>query len=209
MSTAKKFTFDTVFAAKGDVVSEAARARQKKVLTTAELDQLRAYARAEGVSSGEVQALEAIAAGALQAAETLRSVLAQSRRDLEQVRAEAVELAFTVARALARSAVAALPVADVEQALRASLHQAIGEPRVVLRASPQVAEALAPRIADIAHEEGFDGRVQVIAEPHLQGADCRIEWRGGGTERSEAALEEAVGELITRRFSNAEHTTEE
>lgn len=208
MSPAKKFTFDTVFATKGDVISEAARARQKKILTVAELDQLRADARAEGVSSGEVQALEAIAAGAREAAEVLRTVLAKSRRDLEQLRGEAVELAFTAARALAHSAITAFPHADVELALRESLHQAIGEPRVVLRASPAVAEALAPRIAEIAHEEGYEGRVQISAEMHLHGADCRIEWRGGGTERSEAALEAAVSELITRRFSNAAHTEE-
>ena len=209
MSTAKKFTFDTVFSARSDIVSEAARARQKKILTVAELDQLRAEARAEGVTAGEVQALEAIAAGTREAAETLRAVLGQARRDLEDLRSEAVELAFAAARALARSAVAAMPVADVELALRESLHQAIGEPRVVLRASPAVAEALAPRIADIAHEEGYDGRVQISADSSLHGADCRIEWRGGGTERSSAALEAAVGELITRRFSNADHTSTE
>ncbi|HEY5238405.1 MAG TPA: hypothetical protein VIJ62_08510 [Rhizomicrobium sp.] len=209
MSAVKKFTFDTVFGAKGDIISEAARSRQKKILTVAELEQLRADARAEGVSAGEVQALEAIAAGARQAGDALRQAIAQSQRDLDQLRADAVKLGFAAARALARSAVAAMPVADVELALRESLHQAIGEPRVLLRASPEVAEALAPRIAEIAHEEGYEGRVQVTAEPGLRAADCRIEWRGGGTERSEAALEEAVSELITRRFSNAEHMSTE
>jgi flagellar assembly protein FliH len=208
MSTAKKFTFDTVFGAKSDIVSEAARSRQKKILTVAELEQLHAEARAEGVAAGEVKAMEAIAAGAREAAETLRSVLAQTRRDLEQLRADAVELGFTAAKALAARALDAFPTADVEQALRQSLHQAIAEPRVVLRTSPKVAEALASRIAEIAHEEGFDGRVQISAEPNFRGADCRIEWRGGGTERCEASLEAAISELITRRFSNA-HTTEE
>ena len=83
------------------------------------------------------------------------------------------------------------------------MHQAIGEPRLTLRAAPQVAEALNDRIAEIAHEEGFDGRVQISADPALANADCRIEWRGGGAERAEAALEAAIDTLIARHFSNA------
>jgi len=68
-----------------------------------------------------------------------------------------------------------------------------------------VAEALQPRIAEIAQEEGYEGRVQISADPNIRGADCRIEWRGGGAERSEAALEAALAELISRRFSHIHH----
>ena len=46
-------------------------------------------------------------------------------------------------------------------------------------------EVLEPRLAEIAHEEGYDGRVMIAADPAMTGADCRIEWRGGGAERSE------------------------
>ena len=39
-------------------------------------------------------------------------------------------------------------------------------------------------------------------DPTISGADCRIEWRGGGSERSEAAIEAALDALIARRFSS-------
>ncbi len=42
----------------------------------------------------------------------------------------------------------------------------------------------------------------IAADPAMQGADCRIEWRGGGAERSEQTIEEALNALIVRRFSN-------
>jgi len=42
--------------------------------------------------------------------------------------------------------------------------------------------------------------VQVSPDATLQRADCRIEWRGGGAERAEAALEAALQELIARNF---------
>jgi flagellar assembly protein FliH len=41
----------------------------------------------------------------------------------------------------------------------------------------------------------------MAADPGISGADCRIEWRGGGSERSEAAIEAALDALIARRFS--------
>jgi flagellar assembly protein FliH len=85
-------------------------------------------------------------------------------------------------------------------ALREAMHQAIGEPKLVLKASPVVADALAPRIAEIAHEEAFEGRVLVSADPQLARADCRIEWRGGGAERAEAAIEAQLKDVIARNL---------
>jgi flagellar assembly protein FliH len=204
-ASATKFTFDTVFVASNNVASDAARARQKKPMTQAEIDIVRAEARAEGATSGEVRAAEAIATAINEAANALRLVLQRSHSDIEIVRAEAAKLALVAARTLARSALDALPSSEVEAALRESLHQAIGEPRIVLRASAKVAEALQSRIAEIAHEEGYEGRVQISVDPTISGADCRIEWRGGGVERSETTLEAALADVVARRFSHIHH----
>ena len=83
------------------------------------------------------------------------------------------------------------------------MHQAIGEPRLTLRAAPAVIAVLEARVEAIAQEEGYEGRVLIAADPAITGADCRIEWRGGGSERSEAAIEAALDVLIARRFSNS------
>jgi flagellar assembly protein FliH len=202
-----KFDFDTEFRGAGDVVSNAARGRLKKTLTEDELDQLRADAHSEGLKSGETRALEAVAQGVKETAAVIRQTLAQTQRDIEKVREEAAQIAFVVARKLVPIALDALPAADVEQALRETLHQAIGEPRVVLRANPRVIEALNGQLAEIAHEEGYEGRLVAAADPTIKGADCRIEWRGGGAERNEAAMEEALAAMIARRFSQSSHST--
>ena len=62
-------------------------------------------------------------------------------------------------------------------------------------------EILEPRLTDIAHEEGYEGRVLIVADPAMKTGDCRIEWRGGGGERSEQAIEDALSALIAHRFS--------
>jgi flagellar assembly protein FliH len=202
MTASTKYTFDVEFRPEGDLVSNAARARQKKAYSTEEIDALSARARESGMKSGQVRAAEAQAGEIAQLVGVLKDVVTRSGHATETLRREAAMLALGAARKLAGAAVDQLPAADVEEALRDALHQAIGEPRVVLHASPKVAEILKARLAEIAHEEGFEGRVIVAGEHGLTNADCRIEWRGGGAERSEDAIASAIAELIARRFSN-------
>jgi flagellar assembly protein FliH len=196
-----KFKFDTEFREDGDRVSMAARARAKKALSQDEIDHMCAKARGEGMKSGEARAQEAVAAAVREMAQILRQALERTQHDIEELREESAALALAIARKLSGVALEVLPAADVERALRDALHQAIGEPRIVLRAAPRVVEALEGRVAEIAHEEGYEGRIIVSADPAIKGADCRIDWRGGGLERSEAAIESAVNALIARRFS--------
>ena len=200
-STAK-FTFDTEFRGPSDVASDAARARQKKTMTVEEIETMRADAQAEGTQAASVRAAENIeqAASALVAA--LKAALDRSHGEIESVRAEAAALALAAAKKIAPAALAALPAGDVEAALRQAMHQAIAEPRITLRAAPVVTEVLESRLADIAHQEGYEGRVLIAADPAMTGADCRIEWRGGGAERNESIIEEALSALISRHFSH-------
>jgi flagellar assembly protein FliH len=199
---ARKFTFDTEFRDQRDVVSEAARARQKKTLTTQELEAMCAKAEATGTQAATVRAAENIERTISAMVIALRAALDQSKVEVENVRAEAATIALAAAKKIAAAALEAAPTGEVENALRQAMHQAVGEPRVILRASAEVVAALEGRVNDIAHEEGYDGRVMLAVDPAIRGGDCRIEWRGGGSERSEAVIESAIGALITRYFSN-------
>ena len=209
MTVARKFNFDVEFCSDRELHSHTARDRQKKNLTQEELDLLCANARAEGTQTGEVQALEAMATEARNAAQAVREALMKMSQEFDSIRAEAAQIALAMARKLARAALAPAPDAEVAAALREAMHQAIGEPRILLRASPSVAKALSGQLGEIAHEEGYEGRVQISEDPSLQSADCRIEWRGGGAERSEAAIETIIAALIARRFTQTDIAKEQ
>jgi flagellar assembly protein FliH len=202
MSAAKKFTFDTEFTGSEDRPAPAAHARQKKTLTNAELEGLQASAFSEGETNAQARATDALERTIAALTISIRAALDNSHAEVEAVRDDAARLALAMAKRIAPAALAALPTGDVEIALRQAMHQAIAEPRITLRAAPAVAEILEPRLADIAHEEGYEGRVAVAADPSMTGADCRIEWRGGGAERSESAIEDALTALIAHRFSS-------
>lgn len=200
-SGARKFTFDTEFQGEKDRPSEAARGRQRQTLTMDEIERLQAEAHTAGADNAQARATESVERSLAALTIAIRAALDTSHAEIEMLRDEAARLALAMARKIAPAALAALPAGDVENALRQAMHQAIGEPRITLRAAPVVVEALEPRLTDIAHEEGYEGRLMIAADPAMTGADCRIEWRGGGAERSEAVIEEALTALITRRFS--------
>jgi flagellar assembly protein FliH len=196
-----KFTFDTEFHAGGERRTAEAERRQKKTLTIEEIETLQATAHAEGQSSAAARSAEAIERAIAALTIAVRASAGQAHAEIEAVRAEAAAIALAAARKLAPAAIAALPHADVEIALREAMHQAIGEPRLTLRTSPDIAALIEPRLTDIAQEEGYDGRIHVTADPHFTGADCRIEWRGGGAERSFEAIADALAQIIDQRFS--------
>jgi len=196
-----KFTFDTEFVDGAERRSADAERRQKKTLTIKEIESLQADAQAEGRADAAARALEAQERAIAALSIAVRAVTGQIHAEIEGVRAEAATIALACAARLAPAAIAALPHADVEAALREAMHQAIGEPRLTLRASPEIIALVEPRLTEIAHEEGYDGRVHAIADPQVAGADCRIEWRGGGAERSFEAIEAALAQVIEQRFS--------
>ncbi len=205
---ATKFTFDTVFGSERARQREAVRANPRRTFTEAEVEALVDAARARGAGEGEARAGELLTEAVRDAAHAMRETAARAAEQMEGIRAESSALALALARKLAGAALDSCPHGEVERALRVAMHQAMGEPRIVLRAAPGVADILGPRIAEIAHEEGFEGRVQLSADSSLHRADCRIEWRGGGAERAEAAIAAALDELITRRFHGASRNAE-
>jgi flagellar assembly protein FliH len=200
--TVQKFTFDTEFREGREIVSDAARARQRKSLTQEEIDAIGVKARAEGLKSGEVRAAEKTAAAVEACARAVREALSRCQGDIDTVRENATKIAVAVARKLAGAALAACPEAEIERTFREAIRQATGEARIVLRTAPNVVDVLAPRIEDIARQEGHQGDVAISADPTLAAPDCRIEWPGGGLERNLGKIDATIDDLIARRFAN-------
>jgi flagellar assembly protein FliH len=197
-----KFTFDTHF---GGEVPEALpgrnEARSRRTYSAEEIEFMREQAHAEGMQSGEVRAKQALVASIAQISAAIMRVIQAMDADVEEVRKKATQFAMAAARHLAGAALDAAPQKEIEAVLREAAHQAIGEPRIVLRLAPQAADALAEEAASLAHLEGFEGRVQVVADRNFTGADCRVEWRGGGIERLQEILETHLADLVAQRFS--------
>jgi flagellar assembly protein FliH len=200
MDKAVKFTFDTHFDGAGphDARKDS---RSRKTYSAEEIEQITCEAREEGRKDGNVRAAQAMAVSIGQVAAAVFAAIEAMDAEVEIIRAEAAGLAVSAAKTLARAALASAPEAEIAQALQVALHQAIGEPRVVVSTAHALAQQIEERAAEIALREGFEGRMQFVADAGLAGADCRIEWRGGGIERTQGKIEQALEDLIARRFT--------
>jgi flagellar assembly protein FliH len=199
MTAATKFTFDTHFDG-ADPRNTKADSRSRRSYSAEEIESLRHEAREDGRKDGDVRASHAIAASLGQVAAAVHAAIEAMDEEVERIRTEAAGLALAAAKKLATAALASAPDAEIAEALRIALHQAVGEPRILVKTAPLLADKIQERANEIAQAEGYDGRIQFVSDEALADADCRIEWLGGGVERAQSAIETALSDLIARRF---------
>ena len=176
-----RFNFDTVFGANGAPAAVAPRARS--TYSAEEVEAMRRETFAEGKADTEAQAAAASAAALSVIAQGVLRLVGEVDAAIAQMRIESAAAALHVGRKLASAALDAYPLKEVEALLADCLHKLHREPRMVVRVSPACAEGLRADIDAMCAEHGYTGRVVILAEPTLSGADCRIEWADGGIER--------------------------
>jgi flagellar assembly protein FliH len=204
MTSTAKYLFDRSFAPEDIAAEEKARVKQACAPTYSEeeLEAAREQARSEGHQAGLAQArteIEQIVANTLTSVDgSIASLIGRYEQDFADVRRDAAEMAVAVARKLAPALIARQPAAEVEALVTECLADLRDEPRVVVRASELVVDALKPRIENIAAGNAFPGRVILLPDDNLQGADCRVEWADGGVEREIEALDRRIDEAVSR-----------
>lgn len=190
--TAKPFNFDRVFDGNG---ADAPAKPVKRSYSATEVQRIRAEAYAEGAASAEAQAAQAIALAVGQVASAIMSLIDNLDQETTAMRESAVDIALTAADKIAGAALKAFPLAEIERLIGECAHELPGEPRLVVRVAPGLAEDLRSRIDAIAQERGFEGRVVLVAETNIKGSDARIEWSDGGVETNA----ERTAETVRRR----------
>jgi len=115
-----------------------------------------------------------------------------------RVEAEAVGVAVATGRKLAEALIAREPFAEIEALAKDCFRELVNTPHVVVRVNDALYSETQDKLAGIARETGFDGRLLVLAEPDIAVGDCRIEWADGGMMRDRAAADALIGETVQR-----------
>lgn len=191
MSHIRKYAFDTEFAPDGAIVKDA-----PKRLTPEEIAADCAAAYERGKQDAVAQA-ERHAAAALQAlADAASAVLTRLEAESQAMRAEAASVALAAGRKIAGAALDAFghdrAAAAIESAMDALRHQ----PRMVVRLSPEAAEALKPRIAEMCETHAYAGAILVRPEPGLAKGVVTIDWSDGVIYMDPAEADQRIQTLI-------------
>ncbi len=198
MSPHTKFSFDTVFA------ETAGQTTHVDVFSGDEVDTMRDEAWNAGFAEGtarEQASTERTTATALETiGARLASIASTQTETLDRTIRDATGLAMAIARKVATESLRRHPLIEIEGMIGASLARLIDEPRVAISVPDALLDELKERIGEVAARSGFDGKVVLLANPSLDGDDCRMEWADGGAERDTCAawtdLEATIERLL-------------
>ncbi len=115
---------------------------------------------------------------------------------------EAVEVAVAVARKLCEELIAAEPLGEITALVQDCFSHLVATPHLVVRINDQLYEAAHEKIEQLAKQNGFAGRLVILAEPEIATGDCRIEWADGGVVRERAGVEAKISELVGRYIAS-------
>lgn len=167
-----------------------------------ELAAAKAEAFAAGRDAGRAEAAReterrsAAALGAIGAA--LESVAPMCRQAFDESRNAALSLAAAVATKLVPALLRGNAVAAVQAAVADILPRVIDEPRLVIRVEDSLVDPLREPIDALAARSGFAGRLILLGDARVEGADCRIEWADGGAEHDIARLTREIEATVDR-----------
>jgi flagellar assembly protein FliH len=204
---ATKFLFDVDFGGgRAQPELKITAAAHEAALVDAEA---RGYAR--GLNAAEVRERTDAERRAAAAFERIAGALVDFVSNLKplegRLEAEAVEVAFAVARKLAPELIAREPSAEVAALIASCFAELRSAPHAVVRISESLLATAQGQIEQLARSRGFEGRLIVLGEDDIAVGDCRIEWADGGVIRDRAATEAAIGEAITRYIAARVDTT--
>jgi flagellar assembly protein FliH len=190
----QRFGFDTEFDATGEVAYAAPR--PKRSFTPEEAEQIRQQAYAEGeraavtsITAQQMAALSEIARACGQALPTLANVAHQHRIG-------AAELALACGRAIAGAALDRFPEVPVQAAIEALGREIEAAPRLIVTASPELAERLQGLLDDAAARAGFVGAIQVRSDLAFGQHAFTLDFGDGAGSFDPAAASERVTDAL-------------
>jgi flagellar assembly protein FliH len=168
-------------------------------------------AREEGFVAGHTAALEEAetarshyVADALNLiAQGLTMLDGEQKQANKEIGESAIRLLFAIAKKTIPETAHQYAKENITDFVRQTLPLVLGEPKLLIRAHAMIVDDLRPALDEVFRRAGFQGTHVLVADYELQPGDARMEWSGGGAERSETRIwsniqrmmAEAVGEF--------------
>ena len=191
MSQLRKFAFETEFAPDGAIVRDAA-----KKITAEEIEAQSVQAYQKGKFDAVAQAEREVAVALQALADASSAILTRLDAESRAMRDEAARVAMAAARKIAGAALDSFGADRAAAAIEAAMDSLRHQPRLVVKLSPQAADALQPRIAAMCETHAYAGAILVRAEPGLGPGEVSIDWSDGVMTLSPADAAERINTLV-------------
>lgn len=180
------------------------RARSKEVITEDDLARVRAEGVAEGHEDASREAAQSMELRLTEAFEIVGERLGEVISGTEAAHAAAARDANAIAVAIARRMVPELyrrnAAAEIELTVASVLSRVLEPSELTVHTAETLADPLRDRITALAETRGIGDRIRIAADPALPEGDCRIEWPGGGAERTSAAMWAEIEAVVDKNL---------
>lgn len=170
-------------------------------------DEARTQGRSEGLNAGKTEAEEGmeaqIAASLETIAGTLDGAIGADTRTRDEVEAMAARILRAIVERLLPSLVARHGADEIIALVRNCMTPMYDQDRLSVHIAPEQAEALRPRLMDMATGRGFADRLQLLEDPELAAGDVRVEWGGGGAARCYDDIWAEISAAVDRALETA------
>jgi flagellar assembly protein FliH len=172
-------------------------------------------AREEGYVAGHTAALEEAETAREHYVADAISLIAQGLGKLDEQQQAAnrdigelaIRVLFAVARKTIPETAHQFAHENISDFVKKVLPVVLGEPKLLIRVHAMIVEDMQQRLADVFTRAGFQGGYTVVADYELQPGDCKVEWSGGGAERSETRIWQEIERTMAENFGATEDAT--
>ncbi|MBL4595578.1 MAG: hypothetical protein JKX99_03255 [Robiginitomaculum sp.] len=192
----KKFDFDTVFAANGDIIETGGAWRE--TVSKADVDKKTAAAFERGRQDEMIQAQRATGQAIAELATQITDLHLQLAEIANQTRMEATQLALVVARKIAGTALSHFELAHVSELIEQTLHDVKGAPRVKIAVSQSLATVLEDKLLGIAENTEFKGVLEITGEPDVTTGSVVFEWAEGAVSFHVEEIENRIEQEVSK-----------
>ena len=187
------------------------RERKKTRWNEEEVNAIRAEAHSTGVEEGrtgaEAQAARHLAEHLSLLAASVSTLTGTLTAEHAALRNDACEIVLALTRKLVPALMETAPSREIEAILADAFAFLRAEPRVVVKIAPELEAGLAPRLSEIAAEQGFEGALVVRGDDRIAPGDARIEWAKGEIVRDTPALDTRIEEIVRAHLAAPAHDT--
>jgi len=199
--THRRYAFDTEFATDGVVLRE--NPTLPKRMTPEEIAAERASGYEKGRHDALVDAERETAAALRDIAAAASAILTRLDSESRAMREDAARIALVAARKIAGASLDAFGAERAAAAIQAAMDTLRHQPRLVVKLSPEAAEALRPRIEEMCKTHAYAGAVLVRTEAGLGKGAVIVDWSDGVVSTNPDDAAERIDTLIQAALTSA------
>ena len=203
MAEAARYLFDRTFDAptRRTESEEAVAAQKMQEEWERKMAEACCTAYEEGRTEGEAEARKSLEAETNavigEILQRMEKIAKNADKELDRIRAEAIELGSLTANILAEEMIVRSPTLNLESVFIEALEHMGDAPHIAVTVNDALVDEIQKLVSAVAIERGFKGNIVVLGDPDTSRGDCNLQWADGGItldlEKKSAAVAQIVG----------------